>query len=76
MVSGGDSGCILGCILGIRGVLYSVRGAGDRNPKIEKFNLEEYLNQMGYLNQSLPESKKGERGGGGEGKRVKRGDRA
>ena len=30
LVSGGDSGCILGCILGIRGVLYSVRGTGDR----------------------------------------------
>ena len=30
LVSGEDSGCILGCILGIRGVLYSVRGAGDR----------------------------------------------
>ena len=26
-----DSGCILGCILGIRGVLHSVWGAGDRN---------------------------------------------
>ena len=31
LVSGEDSGCILGRLLGIRGVLYSVRGAGDRN---------------------------------------------
>ena len=31
LVSGEDSGCISGCILGIRGVLYSARGAGDRN---------------------------------------------
>ena len=29
LVSGEESKCILGCILGIRG--YSVRGAGDRN---------------------------------------------
>ena len=29
LVSGEDSGCILGCILGIRGALYSARGAGD-----------------------------------------------
>ena len=29
LVSGGDSECILGCILGLRGVLCSVGGAGD-----------------------------------------------
>ena len=37
LVLGGDSGCILGCILGIRGVLYSVRGAGDRNSRSPLF---------------------------------------
>ena len=30
LVSGEDSGCILGCILDFRGVLYSVGGAGTR----------------------------------------------
>ena len=34
LVSGGGSGCILGCILVLRGVLYSVGGARTRNPRI------------------------------------------
>ena len=47
-VSGGDSGCILGCnsILGIRGVLYSVRGTGDRNPSINRLNIKSYLGHL------------------------------
>ena len=34
LVSGGDSGCILGCILWLGGALYSVGSAGNRNPRV------------------------------------------
>ena len=39
-VSGEDSGCILGCILALRGASYFVGGGGDRNSRANSVERE------------------------------------